>query len=62
MVFCSLFSGSSGNCAYVSCGSTAILVDAGLSGKAIEGALCSIGADISRISAVAVTHEHIDHV
>lgn len=62
MVFCSLFSGSSGNCAYVSCGSTALLVDAGLSGKAIEGALSSIGADISRISAVAVTHEHIDHV
>lgn len=62
MIFCPLFSGSSGNCTYVSCGSTSLLVDAGLSGKAIVGALSSIGADIADISAVVVTHEHIDHV
>ncbi len=62
MDFCPLFSGSSGNCTYVSCASTALLVDAGLSGKAIVGALDSIGADIGAISAVVVTHEHIDHV
>ncbi len=62
MIFCPLFSGSSGNCTYVSCGRTSLLVDAGLSGRAIAGALSSIGADIAGIDAVVVTHEHIDHV
>ncbi len=62
MIFCPLFSGSSGNSTYISCGGTSILVDAGLSGKAIEGALSSIGADVGGICAVVVTHEHIDHV
>ena len=62
MVFCPLYSGSSGNCTYVSCGNTSLLVDAGLSGKAITDALGSIGADIGMIGAICVTHEHIDHV
>ncbi|NLM73032.1 MAG: MBL fold metallo-hydrolase [Clostridiaceae bacterium] len=59
---CSLFSGSSGNCIYVSCDDTAILIDAGVSGKKIEEALSSIGESFSNISAIFITHEHNDHI
>jgi len=59
---CSLFSGSSGNCIFVSSSETAVLIDAGLSGRKIEKALESIGESFDRISAILVTHEHIDHI
>ena len=62
MIFCPLYSGSSGNCTYIESGETAILIDAGLTGKAIENALSQIGADIGRIRGIVVTHEHSDHV
>ncbi len=62
MIFCPLYSGSSGNAAFVSCGEDSLLVDAGLSGKAVEGALASIGADPASLRAILVTHEHSDHV
>ena len=58
----SLASGSSGNSVYVSSGSDEILIDAGVSCKCIRSVLNGIGTDISRIKAVFVTHEHIDHV
>jgi len=58
---CVLGSGSSGNCTYVATEQTRILVDAGISGKATEKRLHSIGVDISTIDAVCVTHEHDDH-
>ena len=57
-----MFSGSSGNCAYVKYGDTEFLVDAGVSYRNIRLALEMIGTDISNISAVFVTHEHIDHI
>ncbi len=57
-----LFSGSSGNCIYVKEGENEILIDAGANCKKISLALSSIGTDLSRISAVLLTHEHIDHV
>lgn len=60
--FCSLCSGSSGNATYISAGSTRILVDAGLSGKSVIGALSSIGVLPENLTAILVTHEHIDHV
>ncbi len=59
---CPLFSGSTGNSTYISSGNSALLIDAGASGKAIGDALNGIGADIGNIKAVAVTHEHIDHI
>jgi phosphoribosyl 1,2-cyclic phosphodiesterase len=61
MIFCSLYSGSSGNSIFVSGGSSKILIDAGLPGKNIEGALKNIGEDPSMLDAIFVTHEHIDH-
>ena len=39
MIFCPLYSGSSGNCLFVQYGATRLLIDAGKSGKMIDEAL-----------------------
>ena len=62
MRFCVLGSGSGGNATFVEADSTAILIDAGFSGKEIERRLGLVGVDPARISAILVTHEHGDHV
>ena len=62
LTFCPLFSGSSGNALYIAAGDTRILIDAGMPGKAIEGALNEIGVLPETLTAIAVTHEHSDHV
>lgn len=59
--FCSLSSGSSGNCQYIETENAKILIDAGFSGKKIEGLLSSIEVRPDSIDAIFVTHEHIDH-
>ena len=59
----SLFSGSTGNCTYVTAGNgEGILIDAGVSASAVERGLASVGADIRSVRAIFVTHEHCDHV
>lgn len=60
--FCSLSSGSSGNSTYIAAGDARVLVDAGLSGKSITSALDTIGVLPESLSAILVTHEHIDHI
>lgn len=60
--FCSLYSGSSGNCQYVKTEDATILIDAGLSGKRIQQEIMNIGEDPKKIDAIFITHEHIDHV
>jgi len=60
--FCSLYSGSSGNCQFVKTEKTNILVDAGLSGKKIQQEMIKIGEDPKKIDAIFITHEHLDHV
>ncbi|HHV38426.1 MAG TPA: MBL fold metallo-hydrolase [Tepidimicrobium sp.] len=60
--FCSLGSGSSGNCQYVGTRRTRLLVDGGFSGKSIENRLSSIGVCPTTIDYILVTHEHIDHI
>lgn len=62
MKFSPLYSGSSGNCSVVSSGNTHILVDAGMTGKAITSALSDVDIDPCSISAIVVTHEHSDHI
>ncbi len=57
----SLISGSSGNCSLVTDGKTHILVDCGTSGKRITSALNDLCLYAEGISAIVVTHEHIDH-
>ena len=61
MQFCSILSGSSGNCLFVCDRNTSILIDCGLSGKATESGLAVHGISIDTIDGVLVTHEHIDH-
>ena len=60
--FCTLFSGSSGNCTYIGSGSGGILIDVGVSAKKINLALEQIGVDRSEIKAIFITHEHSDHI
>ena len=60
--FCSLYSGSSGNCQYIKTENATILVDAGLSGKKIQQEIVNIGEDPKNVDAIFVTHEHIDHI
>ena len=57
----SLFSGSKGNCTFLRIGNTRLLIDAGMSCRAIERALCSVGECLSDINAIFITHEHSDH-
>lgn len=60
--FCSLYSGSSGNCLFACAKQTKILIDAGLSGKKIIDALGSIGEDPGELSGILISHEHVDHI
>lgn len=60
--FCSLYSGSTGNCSLVQSDTTKILVDAGESSKKIVEALNSINIDANSIDGIIITHEHSDHV
>lgn len=62
MKFCAIASGSTGNCQYIETKKKRILIDAGLSGKAIEENLKEIGVDPSTLDGIFVTHEHNDHV
>ena len=60
--FCSLYSGSSGNCLLVETSNTKILIDAGESAKKITYALSLANVSPEQINAILVTHEHSDHV
>ena len=62
MKYCSIGSGSSGNCHYVGYKDTNILIDAGLSGKRITGGLDEIDVDASKLNGIFITHEHSDHI
>lgn len=62
MRFCSLSSGSSGNCQYIETENTKILIDAGFSGKRVEALLSSIDVCPSTLDGIFVTHEHTDHI
>lgn len=56
-----LGSGSSGNCTYIASDQTAVLIDAGLSAREIGRRLESVGADLSDVQGICVSHEHGDH-
>jgi len=62
LYFCSLASGSSGNCQYIASDTTGLLLDAGLSGKYINQGLEDIQANIDQLAGLLITHEHSDHV
>ena len=62
LVFRSFGSGSSGNSYLIQTEDTAVLVDAGCSGKRIFTGLAERGLSVSDLDAVLLTHEHDDHV
>lgn len=59
---CQLFSGSSGNSIFIADNNAKFLVDAGVSAKRLSEALSAIGENPQDLTAVFVTHEHIDHI
>lgn len=63
---CPLGSGSSGNSTLIRSGSglsrTSLLVDAGLTCKAICSALEQIGSHYEELDGILLTHEHSDHI
>lgn len=60
--FCPLASGSRGNCIYLGTPKIKILIDAGISGKAVASKLASLQVDLADIDAIVVTHDHGDHI
>ncbi len=60
--FCSLSSGSSGNCYYLGNEFHGILIDAGLSATNIRKFLQRSGISIQTIMGIIVTHNHWDHI
>ena len=59
---CPLYSGSTGNSTYIGTQNGGILVDAGASMKGLCTALERAGGNYNDIKAIAVTHEHTDHI
>lgn len=60
--FCPLASGSKGNALYLEGEETKVLIDVGISFKALTKRLGEINVDIGEIDAILVTHEHGDHI
>jgi phosphoribosyl 1,2-cyclic phosphodiesterase len=59
---CVLASGSRGNCIHIASAGTAVLLDAGLSGKEIERRMRLRGLSPEHLAAIVVSHEHQDHI
>jgi len=57
-----LASGSKGNATVIAAGETRLLVDAGLSCRELLRRMAAVGEDPAALSAILITHEHIDHV
>jgi phosphoribosyl 1,2-cyclic phosphodiesterase len=60
--FCSLSSGSSGNCYYLGNEFHGILIDAGISATSIRKFLKEMDISMQAIMGVLITHNHIDHI
>ncbi len=60
--FCSLSSGSSGNCYYIGNEFHGILIDAGISATSIRKFLKNMSIPMDSIMGILVTHNHIDHI
>jgi phosphoribosyl 1,2-cyclic phosphodiesterase len=60
--FCSLSSGSSGNCYYLGNEFHGILIDAGISAISIRKFLKNMDISMQTIMGVLITHNHIDHI
>jgi len=55
-------SGSGGNCSLVVDNGTAVLIDAGISARAVRNSLASLGYSLEDLTGIFITHEHGDHI
>lgn len=62
VAFTILGSGSGGNCAYLECENTRLLIDAGFSARQIRDRLASLGRAPEGLDGIIITHEHGDHI
>lgn len=62
MDFFSVASGSSGNCICLGSDQCHVMIDAGISGKRIEGGMNTYDYTTSDMDGVLITHEHSDHI
>ena len=62
MHYAALASGSAGNCHAFGDGERTLLIDAGLSLKQVRERMAGLGLDPASVKAVALTHEHSDHI
>lgn len=60
--FYPIASGSTGNCTYIGHGKSGLLIDAGISAKAICEGLSKAAIDPCDLLGIFITHEHIDHI
>lgn len=58
----SLSSGSCGNCYYLGTSEGGILIDAGVSLRRLKKTLMENGLEMSAVSAILITHDHLDHI
>ena len=61
MKFCSLGSGSSGNCYLLSDEKETIIIDCGFNASEFERRLKRFEINPSSLTAILLTHEHDDH-
>jgi phosphoribosyl 1,2-cyclic phosphodiesterase len=59
---CAIASGSNGNCYYIGNEKDALLIDAGISCRQIVKRMKNRNLNLSKVKAVFITHEHIDHL
>ncbi len=59
---CTLYSGSSGNAAYLETPTARILIDAGKCTRTLLASLKEIGVEPATLDAIFITHEHNDHI
>lgn len=57
-----LSSSSRGNCTLIIDGGDAVLIDAGLSARALNSALAGFSLRPEELSGILITHEHTDHI
>lgn len=60
--FMSFGSGSSGNCAFLTDGSTGLIIDAGVDPDHVERSLARHGYSMDCVRGILLTHDHGDHV
>ncbi|MDD6003567.1 MAG: MBL fold metallo-hydrolase [Bacteroidales bacterium] len=60
--FCSLASGSNGNCYYIGNETDAVLIDGGISNRRFMERAETAQIDTTKIRSLFVSHEHYDHV